>query len=175
MLRVAVPAAALLVASCGVGAETATPSCDETERVALVAQAVPSASYVPCLAELPAGWQVTGVDVDRGSARVTLLSDRSDDHPVEVVLEQSCDTAGASPAAPRAAGVRSSVRLDAVAPLYVGTALDAFPGGCVRYEFAFPRGPHIPLMEELAAAVELLPRRELRLRVRDELGLELDP
>lgn len=164
-----------MTASCGVTAQTATPDCSSVERLALVAQSVPGAAYLPCVQALPAGWRATGFDASDGSTRLSLLSDRSGGRPVEVVLEARCDVTGASPAAPRAEGVRSYVRLRSVSGTYAGTLYDVFPGGCVRYRFDFPRGPHIPLMEELSAAVQLVRRGDVRLHLRDRLGVELDP
>jgi hypothetical protein len=165
----------LTTASCGITAETATPDCSSVERLALVAQSVPGAAYLPCVRELPTGWRATGFDAADGSTRLSLLSDRSGGRPVEVVLQARCDVTGASPAAPRAEGVRSYVRLRSVSGSYAGTLYDVFPGGCVRYRFDFPRGPHIPLMEELSAAVRLVRRGDVRLDLRDRLGVELDP
>jgi hypothetical protein len=165
----------LLTTGCGLSAETAAPGCRGGERLGVVAQSVPTAAYVPCVEPLPAGWRVTDVDVQRGSSRLALLSDRSGGRPVEVLFEERCDATGASPTPPRADGVRSSLALESVSPTYAGTLYDEFPGGCVQYRFAFPRGVHIPLMEDLAVAVDLLPRRELRLQLREQLGVELDP
>lgn len=165
----------LLLPGCGVTVETAAPRCDGAERLGLVAQSVPTATYLPCLQDLPAGWRATRFDATRGSTRISLLSDRTDGRRVDIVLASRCDVAGASPARPRADGVRSYLRVEAVSPVYTGRAYDVFPGGCVRYAFAFPRGPHIPLMEQLSSAVDLVPRRELRLEVREQVGVELDP
>jgi hypothetical protein len=151
------------------------PGCDEAARLALVAQSVPTSSYVPCLADLPAGWSVTRFDAARGGTVFELLSDRADERPVLVRLGRRCSTAGASPEPPRTAGGRTYLRLASVSPRYAGTLLDVFPGGCVTYRFDFARGPHLVLMEELLATVDLLPRRQLRLELRRDLDVELDP
>lgn len=163
----------LLTAACGLGAETAAPRCGDVERMALVAQSVPSASLVPCTDDLPPGWRITDVEVRRGTTRLALLSDRSDGRAVEIALLQRCDVAGASPTVPRADGARRYLALSSLSPVYAGTAFDVFPGGCLVSHFAFPRGAHIPLMEELSAAVALVPRRELRVDLHGELGVEL--
>jgi hypothetical protein len=165
----------LATAGCGVGADTATPRCSGLERLGLVAQSVPTAAYVSCLRTLPEGWRTTGFSASRGTSRFTLLSDRSRGHAVEVVLTARCDTARASVAAPRLEGVRSYVRLTSISPLYAGVLYDVFPGGCVQTSFAFPRGPHIPLMEELSSAIGLVARSDLRRELRARLGVELDP
>jgi hypothetical protein len=162
-------------AGCGVTAEAAAPFCRDPERVAVVAQSVPTAAYVPCLLEPPPGWRAAGFEAGPGGSSVALSSDRSDGPPVEVRLSPACDVTGASPDRPRAAGVRSYLRLQSITPDVAGTRYDVFRGGCVSSRFAFPRGPHIPLLEELEAAVELLPRRELRLQLQERLGVELDP
>lgn len=166
-------ATGLATAGCSVAADTSVPRCGATERLAVVAQAVPTAAYVPCLHPLPQGWRAGGFDVRRGSSRFTLTPDRGADAPVELLLTARCTTTGASPARPAAEGVRSSVRVLAVSPSYTGERYDVFPGGCLRSRFSFARGPHIPLLEELAAAVGLVRRRELEVRLRDELDVEL--
>ena len=165
----------LSLVACGIGASTATPGCASTQRLALVAQSVPAASYLPCVRPLPEGWRSTAFDARTGSTRMTLLSDRSGGRPVDVVLQRRCDVAGASLATPHVDGVRTYVRLRSIAPTYAGSMYDVFPGGCVRYEFAFPRGPHIPLMEQLSAAVGLVRRADVRRDLHRELGVELDP
>jgi hypothetical protein len=155
--------------------EQTIPGCDDAARLTLVAQSVPTSSYVPCLAELPDGWSVTRFDAARGETGFELLSDRADERSVLVRLRRRCSTADASPEPPRTLGGRTYLRLGSISPRYAGTLLDVFPGGCVTYRFDFARGPHLALMEELLASVDLLPRRQLRLELRRDLDLELDP
>jgi hypothetical protein len=50
-----------------------------------------------------------------------------------------------------------------------------FPGGCVSYRFDFTLGSQIALVEQFEGAVGLYPRQQLRLVVKQELGVELDP
>jgi hypothetical protein len=151
------------------------PGCGSVSRLTVVAQSVPGAAYVPCVVELPTGWQVTRFEPERGGTTFSLLSDRADGRAVDVELVPSCVVAGATPEPPRTAGGRTYLRLRSISPRYAGTLYDVFPGGCVRYRFDFARGAHIGLLEELFTAVELLPRRELRLEVRRQLDQELDP
>lgn len=169
--------ASLLAALAGCSAvETAgAPRCTETARLGVVAQSVPSAAYVPCLAELPTGWEVTHFEPSSDGTELGLLSDRADDREVEVRFRRQCDVAGASPQPPRAIGGRTYLRVERITPRYTGRLLDVFPGGCVTYSVDFERGPHIALMEELRRAVELVPRRELSLRLRRDLDQDLDP
>jgi hypothetical protein len=176
--RALVVLAALLVPAGTSGCASAAPSvpgCDAVSRLAVVAQSVPSAAYVPCVVELPTGWRVTHFEAERGGTTFSLLSDRADGREVDVRLAPACDVAGATPEPPRTEGGRTYLRVRRISPRYAGTLYDVFPGGCVRYGFDFARGAHIALMEDLFGAVDLLPRRELRLELRRELGEELDP
>jgi hypothetical protein len=176
-VAMAVAAVALLGVASGCSAvETAgAPHCTDPARLAVVAQSVPGAAYVPCLAELPTGWEVTHFEPSSEGTELGLLSDRADDREVAVQFRRYCDVRGASPQPPRTVGGRTYLRVDSILPRYSGRLLDVFPGGCVTYDVDFERGPHIALMEELRSAVSLVPRRELRLRLRHELGQELDP
>jgi hypothetical protein len=177
--RVAAPAAAgLLLAGSLSGCSSVSPTvptCSAATRLALVAQSVPGAAYVPCLVELPPGWTVTRFDAERAGTTFSLLSDRAEGRTVDVRLADRCRVAGATPEPPRTVGGRTYLRLSSIAPRYAGTLFDVFPGGCVSYRFDFGRGSHIALMEELLTTVDLVPRRQLRLDVREQLGQELDP
>ncbi|HEY8301113.1 MAG TPA: hypothetical protein VIG48_04385 [Jatrophihabitans sp.] len=161
-----------LLAGCSAVAATA-PRCGDTERLGLVAQTVPSAGYVPCVAGLAAGWRSSGFTAQNGSTRFDLVSDRAPGYPVTVALRPSCgSTAGATPIPPRTPGGRTYLTLASIDPRYAGTMYDQFPGGCVSYRFDFARGPHIALMAQLAAAVGFVPRAQLRLRLRALLGVD---
>jgi hypothetical protein len=162
------------VTACG-SALASAPACTASTRLALVAQSVPTAAYVPCVADLPAGWTVTSFAAQDGRTDFSLLSDRAEGRAVDVRLTERCSLAGATPEPPRTVGGRTYLRLDSIAPRYAGTLYDVFPGGCVSYRFDFARGPHIALMEGLLESVDLLPRRQLRLDLRRQLDVELDP
>lgn len=155
-------------------AKGSLPECAAGHRMATIAQSVPTASYVPCLRQLAEGWEAGNLDVRSGSTRFDLMPGRSGARTVKVVFRETCDAAGATPAPPRAEGVRTSVKLASVSPRYSGTVFDVFPGGCVSYRFDFARGPHIALMEDLGDTVGLFSRRELRASLHEQLGVELD-
>jgi len=148
------------------------PQCRADQRLALVAQSVPTASYVPCVASTPAGWRSRDFRAESGEAAFQLASDRAS-QPVEVKFRVSCRVGHATPIAPRADGARTYVRLDSIAPQYAGTLYDVFPGGCVTYRFDFQRGAHIQLMEDFQGSIELFSRRELRLRLKRDTGIRL--
>jgi hypothetical protein len=167
-------ALALAAPACGVTAGATMPRCEPSQRLGIVAQSVPGAAYVPCVAELPPGWRFESLDVDDGGTRFSLRSDRAD-RPVRVELAPACDVGSASPIAPRDEGVRTYLLTESVAPRYAGRIYDVFADGCVSYDFDFARGPHIALIDEVQRAVQLYPRRLLDQELTDQLGLTLDP
>lgn len=166
-------AAALALPGCGASDRT-MPRCEPSQRLAIVAQSVPGAAYVPCVDELPPGWSFESFEVDDDGTSFSLRSDRAD-RPVDVSLSPRCDVGSAIPVAARDEGVRTYQAADSIAPHYVGRFYDVFPRGCVTYAFDFERGPHVALVDDMLRAVQLYPRRQLRQELEDELGLRLDP
>ena len=153
----------------------AVPSCGDPLRLAVVAQSVRTASYLPCIHGLPPGWDTSGFDPTQDGTGFLLNSDRSPGRPVTVRLTAACNVSGASPSPPRAPGVLTYTRLDSISPRFAGTLYDIFPGGCVSYRFDFGSGSQIELMEQFERAVGLYPRQQLRLVLKQELGVELNP
>jgi hypothetical protein len=151
------------------------PGCDDPLRLAIIAQSVPSAAYVPCIRGLPPGWNTSGFDPAQDGTGFLLDSDRSPGQPVTVRLTAGCRTGGASPTPSRAPGVLTYTRLDSISPRFAGTLYDVFPGGCVVYGFDFADGSQIALMEQFEQAIGLYSRQQLRLALKQQLGLELTP
>ena len=150
------------------------PGCDADSRLAIIAQSVPEAAYVPCIAELPAGWSYEGVETDNDGTTITLESDRAD-RRVDITLTGSCDIGSATPIAPSDEGTRSYQLIESIDPRYAGSFIDVFPGGCVTSTYDFERGPHVALVTELQRAVGVYSRRQLRQELRVDLGVSLDP
>jgi hypothetical protein len=171
----AVLAMAFVVPACS-AVVPSVPQCGTARRLAIVAQSVPTASYVPCLVALPEGWEVSRFDAESGHTRFSLVPDRGGRRAVDIELIEAerCNVAGATPEPARSEGARTYLRLTSISPRYAGTLFDVFAGGCVRYRFDFDRGPHIPLMEELRGAIGLFPRRQLELDLRRRYGVELN-
>ncbi len=172
-------AAVALAASALVGGRPAVreavPACGDPLRIAIIAESLPSASYLPCVRALPQGWNTSGFDPSQGGTSFLLNSDRSPGRPVVVRLTATCEPGDASPSPPRAPGVVTYTRLTAIAPRFAGGLYDVFPGGCVSYAFDFALGSQIALMEQFERAVGLYPRQQLRLVLKQELGVELGP
>lgn len=168
--------AALVTGSCAAAVVPIGPAprCEAGPRLAIIAQSVETAAYLPCIEVLPAGWTFTGFDVDDRGTTLSLTSDRAD-RSAEVELVASCDVRGATPIEPSDAGVRTYSAVDTIAPRFAGRVVDVFPGGCVVTAYTFERGPHVALITELTDAVSLFSRRELRQGLEADLGVTLDP
>ena len=147
------------------------PVCGTGHSMILSAQAVPSAALVPCVAALPPGWHAAGADIVSGQARFWLDSDEAGAHAVTVTLSATCDTAGAEQVSSDQPGTRPFERVLSLRP-FEDLRFYTFPGGCITYEFKFPRGasslPAIP-----AGAVGFMPRARLVDYVRSTEGLAL--
>lgn len=167
-------ATVVLAGGCA-GPETAIPECQAGGRLAILAQAVPGASAVPCVREMPVGWSFAALDVEAGRARFWLDSDRAGLRALEVDLQPACDTAGATSVDPEEEASRRFQRLSSLTPRFVGTTYDVFDGGCVIYRYDLSPGAHIALHAELHEAVALFPRQALADELQDDLGLNLDP
>lgn len=173
--RIGLVALVALVALAGcIEDEETVPTCAVGSRLAIIAQSVPDAAYVPCITELPTGWSFRGVDVDDDGTTIHMESDRAD-RDVDVTLTSSCEIGSATPIAPTIEGARTYQRIDSIDPRYAGQFIDVFPGGCVVSSYDFQRGAHVALVTELQQAVALFSRRELRQELLDEFDIRLDP
>ena len=174
VLAVLLLATAATLTGCAAFSDTA-PGCDQPLRLAIVAQSLPSASYLPCIRSLPQGWATSGFRAAPGGTSFLLNSDRSPGQPVRVRLIPACRPGDASPSPPRAPGVVTYTRLTSITPRFAGSLYDVFPGGCVSYSFDYALGSQISLMEQFEQAVGLYPRHQLHLTLKRKLGVELGP
>ena len=150
------------------------PGCGDPLRLAIIAQSVPGAAYMPCIRQLPPGWSASAFDPARGRTRFTLTSDLAPTTPVVVQLAAACKIDGATPSPSRAAGVQTYTRLPSISPRLVGSLYDVFRGGCVSYSFSFDRQQYA-LIGQFQSAVGLYSRQQLRLTLKKKLGVELGP
>jgi tRNA A-37 threonylcarbamoyl transferase component Bud32 len=102
--------------------------CREWTPLWLEAQAVPSATLVPCVRSLPTGWQFKRADVKNGKAQYVMDHDRAGDNALTVRLSRHCNVRGG------ATEVKTGdVRIRRFQPPATGhtqTWYDVFPGGC---------------------------------------------
>jgi hypothetical protein len=147
---------------------------EDGELFVLMAQSVPSATLIPCIEALPAGWTYGGSDVSNAVARFWLDSDRGGYHAVEVSLEASCRITGAVDVTNSTSEGGVRVYLDAF-DLHPFTANKyfVFPGGCVTYRYRFGPEAQATLALEADEAVTFNLRTVLVAKVHEELGLTL--
>lgn len=171
-------AACLLLASCSLSTVRAEEAiCDGPEESGhiLAAQAVPSATLIPCVRAFPAGWTYGGSEVRDGLARFWLDSDRAGFHAVEVSLTTGCSVAGLRnvTASSGELDVQVFMRPISVSP-FAADRHFVFEGGCVTYRYRFSDAEEAPTLAfEANEALTFLPRSELVDLAEDELGLTL--
>jgi len=152
-------------------------SCSGAHRQSifvLAAEAVPSATLIPCIEPLPAGWTYAGSEVRSGMVRFWLDSDRVGKRAIEVTMSPSCDLAGSVEVAH--GGEPSGLRLyegpdpsdpDATVRHFV------FPGGCVTFRLSFTRSSAPSIFEEADRLLGFTPRSIYVEGVQNDEGLTL--
>ena len=151
-----------------------------TALVVLMAQAVPTASQLPCVELLPAGWSVSDVFVRNGLVRFSLDSDRVGMHAVRVVLQQFCSIGPEVTRVPSdQPATRSYQEVISIEPgrRYQGAVYYLFPGGCVTYRLDFRSDEQARPLAEVLLALGFVTREALSATVDDFTGgrVPLDP
>lgn len=148
-----------------------------TNGVILMAQSVPTASFVPCLEGMPVGWHFAALDAQSRSARFWLDSDRYGTHAIEVRLTESCDTRGATQIPSERPEMRRMERVIQVYPQFVARRFYEFDGGCITVVFTLAGSDSSEALAVATQGLGAVERDELRELVREESEgrLELDP
>ena len=174
-------ALALAGAGCSNGGSVtlvdATPECHPGRRLAILAQAVPTAAYVPCIADEDSPWRFTSLTVKKGRARLSLVYIDPSGRSARVELARRCDTGGASEQPPEAGqpDVEHYRRASALSPRLAGVDYAVFEGGCVTTEFDLPRNADASeRLLDLDTTVGLYPRSRLSAELEREFDLDLD-
>ncbi|MDQ1721518.1 MAG: hypothetical protein QOI26_1252 [Pseudonocardiales bacterium] len=106
---------------------------DLSSALLLVAQSVPTATRLPCVRALAAGWTFRRLDARTNRARFTLDSDREGASAVTVTLERNCDVSAAAEVASDEAGTHRFDRVASPSSGYRGDRFYVYDGGCVTY------------------------------------------
>ena len=164
--------------------QTREPACryrgrQGTALVILMAQAVPTASQLPCVELLPAGWSVSEIFVRNGRVRFTLDSDRVGTNAVRVVLERFCTFGRVTRVPSDHPGTRRYQEIISIDPgrRYQGAIYYLFPGGCVTYRLDFRSDEQARPLGEVSLALGFVTRDALRQTLSDFTDGEvpLDP
>jgi hypothetical protein len=160
------------------------PTCTDrgatgSPMVLLEAQAVPSASLLPCIKVEPNGWRYGRSYAHNGLARFSLDSDREGQNAATVILTPSCDLEGATLVPTDEPGTRRYERIGGISTHggYSGSAYYQFPGGCVTYVLDFRGRSRAVPVTEVNLALGFITREALGQAVRDASDgrLRLDP
>jgi tRNA A-37 threonylcarbamoyl transferase component Bud32 len=152
-------------------------SCGDLEPLWLQAQAVPSASMVPCVRYLPVGWSVAMVTVNNGHSVLTLDHDRAGNAALVIRLTAACDPSGAAEGSSATPGVRHSQRIQSPTGEFTATWYDQFPGGCVTSRLHLTTDPNGEFAGQAPQVLGFTSRTALQaaLSQRSQGRLQLDP
>jgi tRNA A-37 threonylcarbamoyl transferase component Bud32/membrane-associated phospholipid phosphatase len=151
--------------------------CTDLEPLWLQAQAVPSASLVPCVRFLPVGWSVAEVAVNNGRSVLTLDHDRAGAAALVVRLTAACDVSGAVQGPSATPGVRHYQRIESPTGEFTATWHDQFPGGCVTSRLHLTTDPNGEFAAQAPQVLGFTSRTALQqaLSQRSDGRLQLDP
>jgi hypothetical protein len=188
---------AVLLAGCTMGAPgeqdagdfalSRQPVCEFRGNVrvpllVLMAQAVPTATQLPCVDvdNLTAEWSVRDVFVRNGRARFALDSiHQLDHHAVEVVLERTCRFGKVTRVPSDHPGLQRFQEVNEVRSgrVFRGAIYYLFRGGCVTYRLDFREGEQARPLGDVVLALGFVPRAEVAAALREDSGgrLSLDP
>jgi tRNA A-37 threonylcarbamoyl transferase component Bud32/membrane-associated phospholipid phosphatase len=152
-------------------------ACTDLEPQWLLAQSVPSASLLPCLRPLPAGWMMGNVTVNNGRSVIPLNHDRAGTGVLVIRLTAHCDPQGATQITSNQPQVQRYQRINRLTPRFEATHFDRFPGGCVTAQAAVPAANRAEVASQLAAIVGYTTRQALQQALDQRSGgrLRLDP
>lgn len=141
----------------------------------LEAQAVPTASLLPCIEDFPVGWIFGGSEISNGLSSFWLDSDRAGLQAVRVSLTEACDVSDAVEVTPGQdeAGTRRFEEPFSLRPRFVANRYYVFEGGCVTYRFAFNPSVEPALAVDIDEALSFRSRLLFVERMRETVGLEL--
>jgi membrane-associated phospholipid phosphatase/tRNA A-37 threonylcarbamoyl transferase component Bud32 len=136
-------------------------SCTDPEPLWLLAQSVPTASNVPCVRSLPAGWTLGHVTVTRGRSTLTFDHDRAGAGAMVASFTARCDPGGAAAVGTDGTGVSSYQRVEASAGRIATTRFDVLPGGCLTTRLVAPPEQQAQLAAEIPEMLDFRTRQQL--------------
>jgi membrane-associated phospholipid phosphatase/tRNA A-37 threonylcarbamoyl transferase component Bud32 len=156
---------------------TSDIGCNDQEALWLMAQAVPTATLVPCLQVAPPGWTLNDVKVGSGFASIVFDTDRPyQEAAVTVELLRSCDLAGSTEVSSEQPGSRRYIRIDRAATPVTVTRSYTFQGGCVTERYVGVGSPQ-RLTTDASSSFGFVTRDQLARDLSRRSGgrLHLDP
>jgi membrane-associated phospholipid phosphatase/tRNA A-37 threonylcarbamoyl transferase component Bud32 len=151
---------------------TGEPTCEANDVMVVMAQAVPTATAIPCVESFPAGWHSDVVYVSNGRGRFRL---NAGENGVEVTLRplEACSVDAAFESPSDEVGMRRYVEPTQLPPDVRATTTYLSAGACVTYDYEFHDVPSASLIVALDRALAFQPRSELVTEVEKRTGLRL--
>lgn len=175
---------ALLGTGCGAIRDNEQPMCNYGGPTVLMAEAVPTASMVPCVRSLPIGWRFGRFQAGDGNATFTLDSDVAGKGALEVDLLASCvtgaalrtdsDESGATLYTTPAAGSPGTSGSSEVSPIVTARWFYRFQGGCTELVFTVPQNRARALEDEIRSHTSFISRASLDHTMLQEIGRSLN-
>jgi hypothetical protein len=154
----------------------------DLEPLWLQAQSVPSASLVPCVPSLPAGWRFMDLSQaprpSAGRNRWSLFTLAKDQvGPLVVRLSATCDTTGATQQPSDQPGAQRHARTDHSGAGSAVTSCTVFVGGCVTAQLQPTGAADAGVASEASSIVDFTTRQALQQALEQRSGgrLHLDP
>src|SRR5262249_23170666 len=147
------------------------PDCGSGRTMILMAQTVPGATRLPCIATMPIGWRFLGGDFHTGRATFWLGESASGGRALTVSLAAPCAVARAQPIPSDEPGMRRFEESISMRPAYRDIRSYVFPGGCATFTFALPGRLARPFVFGADTALSFVPRGLLVARVARDHGL----
>jgi hypothetical protein len=169
-------AAAILLLSACRASSYSQVTCEENSRqnlLHLAAQAVPSATLIPCIERLNTGWSYGGSEIRSGFVHFWLDSDRVGANAVDVTMTGACNVAGDTPLSDADQGGLRVYEEPTGQHPRVTVHHYVFTGGCVTVQSSFTRQTAPSLYAEAADFLGFSARPAHVKDVRDETGLSL--
>lgn len=163
-----------------VGTAAGMPRCDPTSRYAesgaiALAQAVPTARWLPCVNLVPVGWSFRAFVPSDGSAELVFASDRYGSAALTVHLRPSCAVDGMAEVPSEYPETRRFQQGGRTGDGYVGRRHYTFTGGCIAFEFDLRETPGgAELAGEMTGALGVLDRETVARQVHDGSDGRLD-
>jgi serine/threonine protein kinase len=156
---------------------TSDVGCSDQEALWLMAQAVPTATLVPCVQVTPPGWTLNDVKVGSGYASIVFNTDRPfQEAAVTVELLPSCDLARGTEVSSEQPGARRYILIDRAATPDRVVRTYTFQGGCVAERYTSVGSPE-RMAADASSSFGFVTRDQLArdLSRRSHGRLQLDP
>lgn len=153
-------------------------TCPSSTVNQLVAQSVPTASLVPCVAAFGTRWSIDGEDYTSHGTSLSMTGRDAEEVTWKVEVRESCDTTGLEPTGDDAQGAEVWRSDEQTSSTFTRDEVLTFEGGCVASDVSFPvRFDRALVLGDVDAVLQLVPRAALDQQVvqRSDGALTLDP